>query len=92
MQKMYKTLDDFIAYMYDKRAGSEATSDSYYRDVARFIEYLEENKKHPEIYALKIDISKFFYSIDHEILKKMLKISIKVLQIIKLYIIIPNIK
>ena len=44
MQKMYKTLDDFIAYMYDKRSGSEATSDSYYRDVARFIEYLEENK------------------------------------------------
>ena len=34
MQKMYKTLDEFIAYMYDKRTGSEATSDSYYRDIA----------------------------------------------------------
>lgn len=35
--------------------------------------YLEENKKHKEIYALKIDISKFFYTIDHEVLKQMLK-------------------
>ena len=43
MQKMYKTLDEFVAYMYDKRTGSEATSDSYYRDIARFINYLEEN-------------------------------------------------
>ena len=44
MQKMYKILDEFIAYMYDKRTGSEATSDSYYRDVARFITYLEDNQ------------------------------------------------
>ncbi|MBQ1567339.1 MAG: tyrosine recombinase XerC [Erysipelotrichaceae bacterium] len=44
MQKMYKTLDEFIAYMYDKRTGSDATSDSYYRDVARFITYLEDNQ------------------------------------------------
>ena len=41
---MYKILDEFIAYMYDKRTGSEATSDSYYRDVARFITYLEDNQ------------------------------------------------
>ena len=43
MQKMYKILDEFVAYMYDKRTGSDATSDSYYRDIARFINYLEEN-------------------------------------------------
>ncbi|MBP5280571.1 MAG: tyrosine recombinase XerC [Erysipelotrichaceae bacterium] len=43
MPDMYKTLDDFVAYMYDKRSGSEATSDSYYRDIARFINYLEQN-------------------------------------------------
>lgn len=35
--------------------------------------YLEEMKKYPNVYALKIDISKYFYSIDHEILKSMLK-------------------
>ena len=40
---MYKILDEFVAYMYDKRTGSDATSDSYYRDIARFINYLEEN-------------------------------------------------
>ncbi len=44
MQDMYKTLDDFIRYMYDKRTGSEKTADSYYRDISRFITYLEDNK------------------------------------------------
>ena len=43
MQDMYRTLDDYIAYIYDKRSGSGATADSYYRDIARFIEYLKEN-------------------------------------------------
>ena len=38
---MYKVLDDFIAYIYDSRSKSKATSDSYYRDISRFIEYLE---------------------------------------------------
>lgn len=40
---MYKTLDEFINYMSDKRSGSLATSDSYYRDISRFIEYLDKN-------------------------------------------------
>lgn len=35
--------------------------------------YLEKNKKYKELYALKIDISKFFYTIDHQVLKQMLK-------------------
>ncbi|MDO4197678.1 MAG: tyrosine recombinase XerC [Erysipelotrichaceae bacterium] len=42
-QNLYKTLDDFIKYLYDKRSGSEATADSYYRDISRFIAYMEEN-------------------------------------------------
>ena len=46
---MYKTLDDFISYIYDKRSGSKATSDSYYRDIARFITFLNDN----EISSLK---------------------------------------
>ena len=35
--------------------------------------YLELNKKYNEFYILKLDISKYFYTIDHEILKKLLK-------------------
>ena len=35
--------------------------------------YIELNKKYGEFYILKIDISKFFYNIDHNILKSMLK-------------------
>ncbi len=35
--------------------------------------FLEKNKKYDKFYILKIDISKYFYSIDHNILKKMLK-------------------
>ena len=36
-------------------------------------EYIEENKKYGEFYILKIDISKYFYNIDHEVLKSLLK-------------------
>lgn len=43
MENLYKTLDDFIAYIYDARTKSKATSDSYYRDISRFIEYLKDN-------------------------------------------------
>lgn len=40
---MYKTLDNFIDYLYAKRTGSEATSDSYRRDITRFIDFLDDN-------------------------------------------------
>lgn len=35
--------------------------------------YLETMKKNDEFYVLKLDISKYFYSIDHEALKSFLK-------------------
>lgn len=35
--------------------------------------YLETLKKNDEFYVLKLDISKYFYSIDHEVLKSFLK-------------------
>lgn len=38
---MYQTLDDFISYLNNKRSGSIHTSDSYYHDISKFIEYLE---------------------------------------------------
>lgn len=34
--------------------------------------YIELNKKYDNFYILKIDISKYFYSIDHNVLKKLL--------------------
>ena len=40
-------------------------------------QYLIKLSKEKEIYALKIDIHKFFYSIDHNILKELLKTKIK---------------
>lgn len=39
--------------------------------VKKYIEYYKRNKF--DCYVLKIDISKFFYSIDHAVLKSMLK-------------------
>ena len=42
------------------------------------------NKLDGEVYALKFDISKFFYNIDHNILKKMLKGKIKDEQYLKI--------
>lgn len=44
MEDLYKTLDNFIEYIYDSRSKSDATADSYYRDISRFIEYLKDNK------------------------------------------------
>ena len=35
--------------------------------------YIEENKKYGNFYVLKIDIKKYFYNIDHEVLKSLLK-------------------
>lgn len=35
--------------------------------------YLELNKKYDKFYILKLDISKYFYSIDHEVLKGLIK-------------------
>ncbi len=43
MQDLYRLLDEFIVYIKDKRTGSEKTADSYYRDIARFICFMEEN-------------------------------------------------
>ena len=37
---MYKTLDNFIKYLSAKRTGSSQTADAYYRDIARFIDFL----------------------------------------------------
>jgi len=41
---MYETLDDFILYLSDKRSGSAATADSYYRDIARFLVFLKDQE------------------------------------------------
>lgn len=41
--------------------------------IRRIKYYLEKNKKYEEFYILKMDIKKYFYSIDHATLKKMLE-------------------
>ncbi len=52
-----------------------ATRKGYGSDYAiRLIKkYIEENKKYKNFYILKMDISKYFYNIDHDVLKNMLK-------------------
>ena len=42
------------------------------------------NNPNKEIYCLKIDVSKYFYSIDHNILLNMLKKRIKDIDVIRL--------
>lgn len=42
MEEMYKELDNFISYIYDSKSKSDATVDSYYRDISRFLEYLKK--------------------------------------------------
>ena len=43
MEDLYKHLDNFISYIYDARSKSDATADSYYRDISRFLDYLKAN-------------------------------------------------
>ena len=40
--------------------------------IKLLLRYLEENKKNGKFYILKIDISKYFYSVDHDVLKSLL--------------------
>ena len=40
--------------------------------IKLLIKYIEEEKKNGKFYILKIDISKYFYSIDHKVLKCLL--------------------
>lgn len=40
---MQQTLDNFIDYFKIKRSGSLDSLDSYYRDISRFISYLQDN-------------------------------------------------
>lgn len=49
------------------------------RGTSYGIKYLKKylNSMNGEVYALKFDISKFFYNIDHSVLKRMLKRKIK---------------
>lgn len=42
-KSMYETLDNFIDYFRIKRSGSKDSCDSYYRDLSRFIDYLQKN-------------------------------------------------
>lgn len=40
--------------------------------IRLLLRYLEENKKYDKFYILRIDINKYFYNIDHDVLKEML--------------------
>jgi RNA-directed DNA polymerase len=40
--------------------------------IELFKKYLNVNKKNANVYVLKIDIKKYFYNIDHNVLKKMI--------------------
>ena len=41
--------------------------------IKKLKKYLELNKKYSKFYILKLDISKYFYSIDHDVLKNLIK-------------------
>ena len=43
-----------------------------YYGIDRLKSYLEKFKKYDKFYILKMDLSKYFYSIDHDVLKDML--------------------
>jgi len=58
-------------YLDDRNIATRKNMGSSY-GIKLIKRYIELNKKYDEFYILKIDISKYFYSIDHNILKSML--------------------
>ena len=43
---MLEILDQFITYIKLANSGSDKTADAYYRDIKRFIDFLEQNDIH----------------------------------------------
>lgn len=66
-------LERRLSHLLDFR--NVATRKGYGTNYARKLvkKYLELHKKYETFYILKLDISKYFYSIDHEILIKMIE-------------------
>ena len=58
-------------YLDDRNIATRKNMGSDY-GIKLIKKYIELNKKYDEFYILKIDISKYFYNIDHNILKSML--------------------
>lgn len=66
-------LEPYLSHLLDFRnvATRKGYGTSYARKLVR--KYLELHKKYENFYILKLDISKYFYSIDHDILIKMIE-------------------
>lgn len=66
---LIKKLDKYL----DIRNVYTRVNMGYDYGIKLLLKYLEEYKRYDRFYILRIDISKYFYSIDHNILKDMLK-------------------
>ena len=64
--------DKLSKYLNNRNVATRKKMGSSY-GIKLIVKYIEELKsKHKEFYILKLDISKYFYSIDHEVLKSLL--------------------
>jgi len=59
-------------YLCDENVATRLDMGTSYA-IELFKKQLEYMKRYAEIYVLKLDISKYFYSIDHEVLKSLIK-------------------
>lgn len=59
-------------YLCDENVATRTLMGTSYA-IELFKKQLERMKKYDDIYVLKLDIRKYFYSIDHEVLKKLIK-------------------
>lgn len=65
---LIKSLEKYL----DMRNVATRKNMGYDYGIQLLIKYLEENKKYGRFYVLRIDISKYFYSINHKVLKELL--------------------
>lgn len=68
----YILINKLDKYLDDRNIATRTNLGSDY-GIKKVKEYLEHFKKYDSFYILKMDISKYFYSIDHDVLKDMLK-------------------
>ena len=62
---LLKKLEKYL----DIRNDATRKNMGYDYTIKLLIKYLKEEKKYRKFYILRIDISKYFYSIDHDVLK-----------------------
>lgn len=78
----YFLINVFDKILIDTNVATRKNKGTHY-GMKKLIDYLKKNM-HKELYILKFDVSKYFFNLDHEILKKLIRKKIKDKDVLKI--------